>query len=390
MIARAALWLAIGMMLAGCQTVTNTVTDTYDRLFGRSVPAKKPAELVQFQPTASPRVAWQGSIGSAEKSVFFPAVTGNTVYVASAGGQIAGFESGTGRVVARFDAGQRISSGVGAGAAVILAGTPKGEVLAFDTGGKLLWKSQLSSEVLAPPVLEGGIVIARAGDGRIYGLDAGGGKRRWVYQRANPTLSVRSHAGVAHQGGAIFAGFAGGRLVAIAASTGSVGWESVVALPRGTTELERVADVTSLPVVDGSQVCAVAFQGRLACFDARQGSTRWARDVSSIAGLAVDSRYVYVTDDKHAVAAFDKSSGANVWRQEKLAGRGVSGPLAIGRFVAVGDYQGHVHLLSRDDGAFAGRIATDGSAIDAAPVAIGLTSLLVQTRAGGVFAISTQ
>jgi outer membrane protein assembly factor BamB len=163
-----------------------------------------------------------------------------------------------------------------------------------------------------------------------------------------------------------------------------------VALPRGTTELERVADVTSLPVVDGKQVCAVAFQGRVACFDAFRGTLIWARDVSSVAGIAVDARHLYVTDDRNAVQALDKRTGASIWRQDKLAGRNVSGPLALGRHVVVGDLEGYVHLISREDGSFAARIETDGSAISAPPLALDATSFLVQTRDGGIFAITVQ
>jgi outer membrane protein assembly factor BamB len=164
----------------------------------------------------------------------------------------------------------------------------------------------------------------------------------------------------------------------------------VVALPKGTTELERVADVTSPPVVDDSRACAVAFQGRIACFDAARGTSIWTRDISSFSGLSSDSRNLYVTDDKSAVSALDKATGGSLWKQDKLAGRGVTRPLAVGRYIVVGDYQGMVHLLSREDGSFVGRIATDGSAIAAAPVALDLSSFLVQTRNGGVFAIAPE
>ena len=213
---------------------------------------------------------------------------------------------------------------------------------------------------------------------------------KWFYQRTAPALSVRSHAGVVVERGAVFAGFPGGRLVAMALGNGNVGWESVVALPRGTTELERVADITSLPIVDGGQVCAVAFQGRVACFDLLRGTTLWARDMSSVAGMTADSRNVYITDEKGAVIALDKTNGASVWKQDKLKGRNVSGPLAFGRYVVVGDYQGYVHFLSREDGSFVARIATDGSEIGAPPVMLNRDSFVVQTRNGGVYAITVQ
>ena len=373
------------LAMVGCSSVGNL----YDRWFG-SQPAAKPSPLPPVQNTAAARIVWQANVGPAERAVFFPAVTGNMVYAASAAGRIVGFDARTGKQVATIAVGQPLSGGVGANGAMVLVGTGKGEVFAFDAGGKQLWKAQLSGEILAPPAIEGTLVAVRTGDGRIYGFDVADGKRRWVYQRTTPALSLRTYSGLVVDRGAIFAGFAGGRLVALTAATGTVGWDSVVALPRGTTELERVADVSGLPAVDGDRVCAVAYQGRVACFDAQSGSTIWARDMSSYAGLDADHRSVYVTDDKNAVVALDKTTGASLWKQEKLAGRGVSAPLAFGRFVIVADFQGYVHVLSREDGAFVTRVPTDGSAIGAPPVALDLSSFVVQTRNGGVFAIAVE
>jgi len=373
------------LKIAGAATMLGLLTAC-----SSSGPAVKPAELVPIQPKAALKILWQGSVGSADKNVFFPAKSGAVVYAAGAAGGVSGFDAARGTAMGRIEAGERISGGVGAGGDLVLLGTPKGEVLAFDRGGKALWKAQVSGEVLAPPEAQAGIVVARAGDGRVYGLDAASGKQKWVYQRSTPALSVRTHAGLVIDRGAVFVGFPGGRLVGIALSNGSIGWEAVVALPRGTTELERVADITSAPVLDGQRVCAVAYQGRVACFDAARGTLIWARDVSSIAGLGVDERNMYVTDDKNAVLALDKSNGASLWRQDKLAGRNVSAPLAIGRNVVVGDFEGYVHLLSREDGSFVARMATDGSSINAPPVALDSTSFLVQTRNGGVYAISIQ
>jgi outer membrane protein assembly factor BamB len=373
------------VLLSGCQTVTNL----YDDWFG-SAPKQKAAELVQFQARATARIVWQGSVGGAERSAFYPAVSGNTVYAAGASGQIAGFAANTGGNTVRFDAGTPLSGGAGAGAGLVLAGTAKGEVLAFEPTGKPAWKTQLSGEVLSPPAAADGVVVVRTGDGRIYGLNAADGKQRWVYQRALPPLAVRSYAGVVVHRGAVFAGFPGGRLVAIALATGVVGWEAVVALPKGATELDRVTDVTSYPVIDGAQVCAVAFQGRIACFDLIRGETQWARDASSIAGMTLDARNAYITDERSAVQALDRSGGASLWKQDKLNGRWATAPLAMGRYVIVGDFEGYVHVLSREDGAFAARVATDGSAIRVPPVALDLSTLLVQTRNGGVYAISVQ
>lgn len=381
---RHALIAALVALLCGCQTVG----DAYDRVFGGSKP--KVPELTPIKPTATARILWQANVGAAERSVFYPAVTSGVVYAAGRSGRIVGFDATTGNPVASFEAEQRLSAGVGAGNNLIMVGSDQGDLLAFNHQGQPAWQAKISGELLAPPAADQGIVVVRVGNNKINGLNVGDGKQRWAYERSTPALSVRAHAGVVLYRGGVFAGFAGGRLLALALPTGAVGWEGVVALPRGTTELERVADVTSLPVVDGTQVCAVAFQGRIACFDMLRGTQRWARAVSSSAGIAVDASYIYVADDSGAVLALDKRSGASIWKQSKLAGRDLSAPLGLGGHVVVGDIEGYVHILSRASGAFEARVATDGSAIVVPPVALGRTRFVVQTVKGGVFAITIE
>ncbi len=169
----------------------------------------------------------------------------------------------------------------------MLVGTPKGYVLAYDQAGKLLWKSKVSSEVLSVPRVQNDVVVIRAGDSRIFGLNAADGTRKWVYERATPTLSLRSSAGVVIDSGAAYAGFAGGKLIALRVDDGKVIWETSVAQPKGSTEIERIADITSLPVVDGPLVYAVAYQGKIAAIDRASGKVVWNRDISSYSGINV-------------------------------------------------------------------------------------------------------
>jgi outer membrane protein assembly factor BamB len=238
-------------------------------------------------------------------------------------------------------------------------------------------------------VVAGDLVVVRTADSRIFALDRRDGRRRWVFQRAAPALAVRSPAGAVARGGFVFAGFSGGKLVAVALANGGLRWEGTVALPKGTTELERVSDVVGLPWVGEREACAVAYQGRVACFDLGNGNQIWARDISSSAGLGVDARYVFVSEERGAVTAFERTTGRSFWRQDKLANRHLSAPLAVGPEVAFGDLEGQVHLVSRDSGAFVGRMATDGTPIRSAPVPVG-SGFLVQTTGGALYAIATR
>lgn len=368
-------------MLSGCSTIDSLNPFS-------SAPKSKPAELAAFVPTAELRTDWKSSIGGSGEFSFTPAIIGNSVYAGARDGSVARFDDG--RQVWRISTGQVLSGGVGSDGRLVVVGTSRGEVLAFDAAsGSPAWKARVNSEVLAAPAVSGGLVVVRSGDSRIFGFEASGGKRRWIYERSTPALSLRSYAGVVLAGRLILAGFPGGKLVALSTENGVLSWEGTVTLPKGATELERIADVTSLPVIQEREVCAVAYQGRVACFDMTNGNSLWSREVSSSAGLDMDAKGVYVTDEKGSVLAFDRSNGSSLWKQDKLSLRGVSRPLILGRHVVVGDAQGIVHLLNREDGNFVARYTGDGSAIVADPQRF-KDGFLIQTRNGGIFALSVK
>lgn len=356
-------------------------------LFGGEAVVLTEEQIAQLAtiPTARPR--WLKSIGEESKATaFLPVVENDTVYAADPSGYLLRFDSVTGKEAGSIDTRRQLSGGVGAGEGMLLVGTFKGEVLAYDAkDGKLLWTAQVSTEVLSPPHADGGMVAVRTGDGRIFSLDAGTGKRKWIYQGATPSLTVRSFAGVLISQGMVFAGFAGGKLVAINSSNGSVRWEAVVSRPRGATELERITDITSLPVADERQICAVAYQGRVACFEVANGNQIWARDASSNAGLAMDDNHVYVSEVGGIVVAYDKRDGASIWKQELLQGLRLSAPLVQGDHVVVGDSQGYVNLVRKDTGSIVGRAATDEGAIITRPAALP-DGFVVQTIKGGLYA----
>ena len=377
---RALLFFAL-LVLGGCSSV-----DTVKGWFGSKKDGMEPAKLAEFGETAKFEVRWHADLGDSGASLLQPALTGNAIYGASGKGELTRVDRATGKQVWRVESGIAISGGVGSGDGLVLVGSDKGEVLAYGEDGKLRWKSKVSSEVLSAPQAAEGVVIVRSGDGRIAGLNAADGKRIWLYERSTPALVVRSHAGVTLQRGVAFAGFAGGKLAAMKIKDGSVLWEVSVSQPRGATELERISDITSNPAADDEQVCAIAFQGRVACFDAAQGSLLWNRDIGSDKGMMLLRKYLYLSDAKGSVMVMDKTSGSTLWKNEQLFMRDTATPHVLGDFVVVGDYEGYLHGMNRENGSFAARVKLDGSAIQTAPVGLG-DGLLVQTRGGGLYAL---
>ena len=237
-----------------------------------------------------------------------------------------------------------------------------------------------------PPALADGLVLVRTIDNRVFAFGADDGKRRWVYQRAPSSLVVRTPAGLVARGGLVFAGFSGGRLAAIALANGGLRWEATVTVPKGATELERVADVIGDPAVQGREVCAAAYRGRVGCFEAGSGRPLWVRELVALSGVGVDAGYAYVADERGALHALDRSNGQSVWKQDKLGYRQPSQPLALGDTIAVGDFEGYVHFIARDSGAFIARYETRGGAVRAAPVRFE-GGLLIQSEDGELFAL---
>lgn len=370
---RAALAALLAAALAGCSG-------------GSAGP--KPAALEPLAEAPAPRELWRYRVGAADDAQLRPARAGDAVYAAAQDGTVVRLDAASGRERWHAQVDARLLGGVGADARTVAVATGEGEVFALEAEtGKLRWRTRVSSEVLDAPLLAGALVLVRSADSRIHALEAADGKRRWVYQRTPAPLRLRTPQGMSAQDDLVYAGFSAGKLVALDLAGGALRWEASVAVPRGTTELERVTDVVGDPEIVGREVCAAAFQGRAACFDAQSGSQLWARELSSVSGVSADARYAYVSDERGAVHALDRSNGRSLWKQERLAHRQLSRPLPLGERIGVGDLEGYVHLLARDSGALVARAATDGSAIRAAPLAIP-GGFLVQTRAGGLFALA--
>jgi len=370
--------LAVSLVLAlsGCSTVGDW--------FGMGPAKAKPSPLVEFTASARLTEAWKADSGESNGYLFSPQADGDAVYAAGKD-RVVSIGVSSGRTNWKFGADGKLSAGAGVGQGLVLAGGSKGELLALDQAtGQQRWKVTLSSEVAGQIRVQADTVIVRTGDGRVQGLAVADGSRKWLYTRTLPVLSLRGSGGMVVRDDVLYAGFPGGKLVALNATNGAQLWEATVALPRGATELERVADVMGNPVVDQRQVCAVAYQGRVACFDRTSGAPLWARETSSNSGLAMDERNIYVSDDKDTVTAYDKASGRAGWKQDKLARRQITAPLALGAWVVVADSEGYVHVLSAEDGGFIARTKVDGR-VRTVPVDIG-PGFAVQTSKGSVVA----
>ena len=349
---------------------------------------RKPAELVAVNNQFDLQPVWSTSVGSSETFNFHPVVAGDAVYAASHRGNLAKIDLASGNKVWEVSVPERLAIGPGSDGRVTVAVSIKGNVYAYDDTGKPLWNVNVGSEVLSEPVVAGGIVVIRALDNRFIGLDELTGVRKWIYQRQHSALSLRVGYGMLPiNNEVIVTGFAGGRFGMIAIANGGLVWETPVSFPKGFSEIERLNDVTAKPSMEGDILCAVSYQGRIGCGQARTGALLWFKDFSSYTGTAQSRDLVFSANEKSYVTAFATKDGSQAWENTQLTYRDVGEPLAVGRVLLMGDAQGYVHAFSHANGEMVARIRHDSSPISAAPIAVG-GLILIQSQGGKIAAYS--
>jgi outer membrane protein assembly factor BamB len=162
-------------------------------------------------------------------------------------------------------------------------------------------------------------------------------------------------------------------------------WEVPLASPRGSNEVERLADLVGPVARRGERVCVRAFQSAVGCADVDRGTVLWSRNAGGIQGVAGDDDTIFGADASDRITAWRASTGDVIWSNEKLLYRGLSGAQAVGAAVVFGDSEGYVHFLSRATGELQMRLPTDGKPVVGSPVVSGGT-LMIVNQAGGLFA----
>lgn len=326
--------------------------------------AEPPADLIAFEATANIESLWSTMTGKGIKQQFLfiePLLLNDKIVTAARDGLISVVDLKDGSIIDEIDLDTTLSGGVGGNVDVWLFATRNGEVIAIDgMERKVLWKTNVPSEVLARPVILNDSVFVRTEDGQVVSLDLETGKIRWAYQQAMPALTLRGSSSPVITRDSIFVGLANGRLVALSPEDGSVVWDVALAVPKGHSEIQRLVDIDGRAELFGYVLYAASFQGRVVAIDVQKGQFLWARDFSTHTGVTLDSKVLYSTDDRSHIWALDRYNGATLWKQEGLQARNVTRPVLVGDYIVVGDYDGYLHVMSRFDGHFVARVAVGG------------------------------
>jgi outer membrane protein assembly factor BamB len=353
---------------AGCSTVKGWFSDD-------DVDPREPVELQKIDEQVKLRSRWSRGVGDGQGEGRYkinPVLIDDTLYVASAEGEVAAVDSAAGRVRWKRDLDLAVSGGVGHHGNSLFLGASEGLVMRLSAdGGYEIWRTAVSGEVLSAPQGDGRYVVAQTYDGKLMGFDYETGEVRWTYTSDVPVLTLRGTGTPMIMGDNAIAGFADGKVVAINLRSGNVAWESRVAIPQGTSEIERIVDIDGSMAVQGSELYVASYQGRVVAIDTRSGRRLWQRNVSSVSGVGVGFGNVYVADDDGTVSAFLRNGQGVRWQNIELGFRELSRPTPVNSYVAVVDFEGYLHLLSQVDGTIVGRTKVDSSGARADMIANG-------------------
>lgn len=342
----------------------------------------KPTPLDPITPKIAGRQVWQAKLSSVQFPLAVASREG-TFIVAADDGTVLALEAASGRELWRAQVGGPIVAGVGTDGRFVSVVTRSNEVVTLEQG-RVTWRARLPGRVLTAPLVAGERVFIMGVDRTVQAFDALDGKKLWTLQRAGDALTL-GQAGVLTAFRDTLVAGQGPRMTGVDPSRGTVRWEAAVASPRGTNEVERLADLVGPAMRVGNTLCARAFQATVGCVDAVRGSLTWSRNLSGSQPIGADDGVVVAGDSADRLSAWRQGTGELVWSSEKFQFRGLGGVLVAGRAAVFGDAQGLVHFLDREDGQPLLRLPTDGSRVVGAPVLSG-TTMLVVTRAGGLFA----
>lgn len=333
-----------------------------------------PAELVKFPAEIALKKEWSRSIGDGQGKLWnnlTPAVEGGRIFAADAEGVVIAMDRYTGAVEWKKKLKLPVSGGVGVGEGLVMLGTLNGIVVALDEStGEEKWRAQVPSEVLAAPGTNGDVVIVQTQDDRLIALDAMTGEQRWIYENNPALLTLRGTSKPLVTPYVVFAGLSTGKVIAVDTQRGLPVWEQQVAIPSGRSELERMIDIDGDLLLIGGQLFVTSYQGQFSALDAQTGQVLFQRDASSYVGAAEGYGNLYLSLAEGSVQAIDERSSNVLWKNDSLLRRQLSAPAALSSYVAVGDFQGYLHMLSQVDGRFVYRDRIDSKGVRVQPLVV--------------------
>ncbi len=340
----------------------------------------KPTEIAGVPVLQDVRTNWTANIGKVD----FPLVVSardDRIALANSQGVVAVLDASTGKDVWRLKLDQAISAGVGSDGQQLAVVTRNNELVTLQDG-KVQWRKSLPAQSFTPPLVAGARVFVLTADRSVMAFDGATGRQLWTQQRPGEPLVLQQAGVMLAVKNTLVVGLSG-RLVGLDPNTGVIRWESAIATPRGTNDIERLVDLVAPFNRVGDVVCVRAFQTSVGCVNAERGQSVWTRASAGEMGVSGNDTLLVAPLSNGVVQTFNRSNGERLWDTERLKYRILSAPLVTPRGVLVADNGGWLYVLSLADGALLNRIKLDSDELATAPVYAGGRYVVV-TREGRV------
>ncbi|AFP85213.1 outer membrane protein assembly factor BamB [secondary endosymbiont of Ctenarytaina eucalypti] len=369
---------------------------------------KKEEDIVTMSPLPQvnnhfrPTTVWRHAVGKGTGAFYshlHPACYKAHVFAADRHGSVKALDAETGKKIWSTDLAiqkgffsckraARLSGGLTAAGDRVYLGSELAKVYALDArNGRRVWETRVSGEVLSTPVVSDGVVLVHTGNGMLQALHETDGTVKWSVNLDLPPLKLRGDSAPTTAFGTVIVGGNNGLVRAVLINQGQLIWQKRIAKPRGITEIARINDVKSTPLLVNGVVYALAYQGYLAALDLISGQVIWSRDIGSVTNLLGDSGRIYLVDQNDHVIAVNSQDGRSLWQQSELMHRNLTSPVLHKGYIVTGDSEGYLHWINTDDGRFVAQKKVDRSGFLSDPIVAG-DKLIVQAKNGQIYAIS--
>jgi outer membrane protein assembly factor BamB len=340
----------------------------------------KVAELKPINITRHVEVKWREQTGSGVENYFSnlrPAIIDDTIFAAGRKGEVVALNRKTGREIwstdtrekqlslwdkvrMKTESNDKLSGGITAAYNNLYIGSENGEVLALSQkDGSIVWRQKVGGEVVAAPEAGEGWIAVTTTAGHVELLHPDTGEKRWFYETDVPALSLRGTSSPTIANGGVLVGTAGGKMMVVVMEQGLPAWDVTVAEIQGSTELERLIDADTKPIVLGPEIYMVAYNGSLVAIDFQSGRINWKRDYSSYRNLTLDKGILFLTDDQGYVTAVEAKTGIEKWSNTDFFNRHLTQPVVYKDTIVVGDFEGYFHFLDAETGQVVSRYKLD-------------------------------
>lgn len=370
-------------------------------LFSGEEDVVKMSPLPTVENQFTPSTAWDVSVGSGIGDFYsnlHPAYADSVVYAADRKGTVKAVNADDGKEVWSVNLAEKdgwfsrkpalLSGGLTVSGGHVYVGSEKAQVYALDAGdGSIVWQTTAAGEVLSRPTASDGLVLVHTSNGQLQALDENSGVVKWTVNLDMPALSLRGESAPAVAYGAAIVGGDNGRVSAVLMQQGQLIWQQRISQATGTTEIDRLSDVDTTPVIVNGVVYALAYNGNLTALDLRSGQILWKCELGSVNDFIVDGNRIYIVDQNDRILALTTDGGVTLWTQSDLLHRLLTAPALYNGSLVVGDSEGYMHWVNPEDGRFEAQQKVDSSGFLTEPV-IADGKLLIQAKDGTVYAIT--